>query len=207
MLKKGFLFDLDGVLINTHKLQNKSTIKALENYVKLNKSMIRLIDKTIPTIEKLKILNKKYFKEKKLDIYKIYQKKIKYYEAMAVKNLKQTKRLQLIFKFLKKSEFKCAVVTNSNRITAIKILKKIHILKYLDTLVTNNDLKKLKPHPDPYNLAIYRLGGKPRNFIIIEDSPIGIESAKKTGCNYYKLKNHKDLNLKLVKLLTKKYLL
>ena len=204
--KKGFLFDLDGVLIDTHKFQNKSTLLALKNYITPEKKILNLIDQTIPTILKLKIIKKKYFNKKNFDIYEIYKKKINHYEKMTMKNLKPSSRISNIFKFLKKENLNSAIVTNSNRITAIKILKKIKILKYIDVLVTNNDLKRLKPYPDPYNLAVYRLGGKPKNYVIIEDSEIGIRAAKKSGCNYYKLKNFKSLDLKLINNLNKKYL-
>ena len=51
---KGILFDLDGVLINTTKLQIDSTAKSLSPYMKVNNYIRSILKQTITTKEKLK---------------------------------------------------------------------------------------------------------------------------------------------------------
>ena len=99
-----------------------------------------------------------------------------------------------MFKKLNQENFKVGVVTNSNGKTAIKILKKLKIFKFLDILISNSNKIKPKPNPEPYNLAMAKLKAKKKNTLIFEDSPVGILSAKRSGANYYKIRNLNKLN-------------
>jgi HAD superfamily hydrolase (TIGR01509 family) len=62
-------------------------------------------------------------------------------------------------------------------------------LKYLDILVSNEDASPNKPSPHPYNVAMSRLGLRPENVLIVEDSNKGIESALGTGAHVMRVKN------------------
>lgn len=48
-------------------------------------------------------------------------------------------------------------------------------------LVTANDVTHGKPHPEPYLLGAKRLGFKPADCIVVEDSPAGIDAALAAG--------------------------
>ena len=48
-------------------------------------------------------------------------------------------------------------------------------------LVTEQDVKRHKPDPEPYLKAAGLLGLPPRNCIAVEDSPTGLESARAAG--------------------------
>jgi sugar-phosphatase len=50
-----------------------------------------------------------------------------------------------------------------------------------DTLVTADDVKQGKPAPDPYRLAAEQLGVDPRECLVFEDAPAGVESAHRAG--------------------------
>jgi len=49
-------------------------------------------------------------------------------------------------------------------------------------VVTADDVDRGKPHPDPYLLAAQRLGVDPRDCLVVEDAPGGLESARAAGC-------------------------
>lgn len=68
-----------------------------------------------------------------------------------------------------------AVVTNSNRRAAEHLLKDVRHL--LTCIVVGNECPRPKPYPDPYKLAIERLGGDASRAIVFEDSKTGILSA------------------------------
>ena len=73
---KGILFDLDGVLIDTHQLQIDSTAKALSPYVKVNNHIKSILKQTITTREKLKIFSEaNYLKKNQLKNIYIDKKK------------------------------------------------------------------------------------------------------------------------------------
>lgn len=50
------------------------------------------------------------------------------------------------------------------------------------TLVTADDVRHAKPHPEPYLLAARRLGVSPQRCLVVEDAPAGIDAARAAGC-------------------------
>ena len=55
-------------------------------------------------------------------------------------------------------------------------------------LITSNDVKHGKPHPEPYLKAAEALGLKPRDCIVIEDAPAGIRAGKAAGARVFALR-------------------
>ena len=52
---------------------------------------------------------------------------------------------------------------------------------WFDTIATGDVVANKKPAPDVYNVALQRLGVAPARAIAVEDSAIGVESAKAAG--------------------------
>src|ERR1035438_9131611 len=74
------------------------------------------------------------------------------------------------------------VVTSSNRAEIEPILQREKILAFLDVVVYGNDVKRYKPDPEPYLLALERLGVAGGRAVVFEDSVAGLESARSAGC-------------------------
>ena len=49
-------------------------------------------------------------------------------------------------------------------------------------LVTADDVRHGKPHPEPFLEAARRLGADPRRCLVVEDAPKGLEAAQAAGC-------------------------
>jgi len=47
--------------------------------------------------------------------------------------------------------------------------------------ITSNDIVHGKPAPDPYQLGAHRLGLDPRDCLVVEDAPAGIQAGKAAG--------------------------
>jgi len=63
-------------------------------------------------------------------------------------------------------------------------------------LITADDVKRSKPHPDGYLAAAARLGVEPAECLVFEDAPAGIEAAIAAGMNVVGVKttfSHKEL--------------
>jgi beta-phosphoglucomutase len=88
-------------------------------------------------------------------------------------------------------KYKLAVVTSSGRREVEPILANAGILDKLDTVIYGEDVKNLKPAPDPYLLAVERLGIS--RAIAIEDSQAGIASARAAGLEVIELRRQADL--------------
>lgn len=81
---------------------------------------------------------------------------------------------------LKKKGYILGLVTGSPSQEVNKILPP-KILSLFDSLVAGNQVKRGKPHPEPYIKCAKLLGLKPSECVVIENAPFGIESAKKAG--------------------------
>ena len=55
-------------------------------------------------------------------------------------------------------------------------------LNVFTAIVCGDKVKKNKPHPDPYVTACRELGVIPKESIVIENAPFGVESAVSAGC-------------------------
>ena len=54
-------------------------------------------------------------------------------------------------------------------------------LENFTTIVTGNMTQRGKPHPDPYLTGAGALGLDPQECVVVENAPLGIESAKRAG--------------------------
>lgn len=56
------------------------------------------------------------------------------------------------------------------------------LLDDFDVVIAAEDVTRPKPDPEPYMKAMEKLGVLPSQAIIIENAPLGIQSAKAAGC-------------------------
>ncbi|RME61102.1 MAG: HAD family phosphatase [Candidatus Dadabacteria bacterium] len=54
-------------------------------------------------------------------------------------------------------------------------------LERFNVVITGDEVEFTKPHPEPYLRAAEKLGVKPNSCIVIENAPLGIDSALKAG--------------------------
>ncbi len=60
-------------------------------------------------------------------------------------------------------------------------LRKMKIFSMFDVIATRDDVRRGKPSPDIYVFAAKRLGVKPEDCIVFEDTQYGVEAAKGAG--------------------------
>jgi len=83
-------------------------------------------------------------------------------------------------KNLQKRGFLLALVTGTSRHEAKKIMHK-ELFSIFDATVTGDEVRHGKPSPEPFIKALKGLGVSPREAIVIENAPLGIEAAKRSG--------------------------
>lgn len=81
---------------------------------------------------------------------------------------------------IRRRGLKLALVTGTSRHEAMEILP-ASISSMFDAIVTGDDVRHGKPHPEPYLLALKKLGLLPSAALVIENAPFGIVSAKRAG--------------------------
>lgn len=83
-------------------------------------------------------------------------------------------------KELHRKDFRLGLVTGTARHELHKILPD-NIYKLFHAVVTGNDVKRGKPHPEPFEKSLSMLKLKPHEAVVIENAPFGICSAKQAG--------------------------
>ena len=74
-----------------------------------------------------------------------------------------------------------AVVSGSRRNSVVSSLTTLGLLDKFDTIVAAEDYKNGKPAPDAFLLAAGNLGVAPRDCLVFEDTPLGIQAATAAG--------------------------
>jgi beta-phosphoglucomutase len=172
---KGILFDVDGVLIDSMRLHVDSWYEVFEGVG------IKIASEDI------------YFLEGNNDseiIEETFKKAGKELQPGQIEYLAKTKNE--VFKFdqvepfrgtldcLKelKLQFTLAAVSGSNRFTVEKAINKF-FPGCFEVIITGDEMERGKPYPDPYLEAIKKLNLTEKECIIVENSPLGIESANR----------------------------
>ncbi len=75
-----------------------------------------------------------------------------------------------------------ALVTGSSRIEVMQVLPRIGPEANFEVIYAAEDVPRSKPHPDGYQMAIEKLGLRPHNCLVVEDSVNGIAAGRAAGC-------------------------
>lgn len=93
----------------------------------------------------------------------------------------------LIFK-LRSAQVKMAVVSGATRSEIELVLERLQLTQHFSLIVAGDEVTASKPDPSGYLLAVDRLNEQytalhlnPQECLAIEDSPAGIEAAKRAG--------------------------
>jgi beta-phosphoglucomutase len=96
--------------------------------------------------------------------------------------------------------YKLAVVSSSGRAEVEPVLERAGIHDCFVTIVTGDDVKNRKPHPEPYLLAAERLGAK--RPLVVEDSEPGAAAGIAAGFSVLRLQSPYDLPTALLRALS-----
>ena len=188
---KAFLFDLDGVLIDSEPLHGKAW-----------KETAALFDLNL-TYGQLKLLRGKRRIDCANELVKLISKKVETEDVLKI-HKPISKRFMLTVQAMPGSESlvkKChennipmAIVTSSSA-ESFQIKTAPHKWMNLFSIRVLGDdklLKKGKPAPDPYLLAAQKLNIAPQKCWAVEDSISGVSSALEAGCFVFFLKENSN---------------
>ena len=74
-----------------------------------------------------------------------------------------------------------------------RVLSKLDIIQYFDLILSNEDVKNSKPHPEIYWKAISMMQCLPEETLIVEDSPYGLLAASRSKSNVMRVGSPKDI--------------
>ena len=69
----------------------------------------------------------------------------------------------------------------AQRATAVHFLEQHGLTQLFDTVVASDDVRRLKPHPEPVQLAAANLGLEPAACVMVGDTTVDIHAAHAAG--------------------------
>ncbi|MBU2975370.1 beta-phosphoglucomutase [Zobellia sp. B3R18] len=178
MSTSAFIFDLDGVIVDTAKY----------HYLAWKKLANELgFEFTKEQNELFKGVSRKRCLEILLDIGGITATQEQFDTWMVEKNedyLEYIEKMDAsevlpdvpkVLNFLKERNIPIALGSASKN--ARPILEKVNLLSYFDAIVDGNDVTKAKPDPEVFLIAARKLGVAPEKCLVFEDAVAGIQAA------------------------------
>lgn len=173
---KGFFFDLDGTLVDTHRANFEAYRHALEDYGvaitfdEFKKSIGHQAKTFLPWFAPS-------LSSEELD--EVAEKKKQFYKEYVHLSVPNTQLVELL-KYLKPHHV-IVLVTTAKRVNAEMMLTHHKLQDVFDQIITFEDVTNSKPSPESYQLALERTKLKPNEVIAFEDSPSGIAAASGAG--------------------------
>jgi beta-phosphoglucomutase len=195
MTKKAFIFDLDGVIVDTAKfhylawkeLANELGFEFTEEQNEDLKGVSRVASlEILLNIGKIKLSNerKEELLREKNEQYLGYIAKMGQDEILP--------GIENILQYLKENEIPFSLGSASKN--ARLILRMLGLYELFDAVVDGNDVSSAKPDPEVFLIAAKKLNKDPHDCIVIEDAQAGIQAANNANMISIGIGDKKVLN-------------
>ena len=176
-MKKNYLaiFDLDGTLFDTREVNYYAYRDALSEFgIELDRDYFvtecngRHYTEFLPFI----MGGTKYIEE-------VHQAKKNAYKV----NLDKARINRHLFEMIKIMQpvYHIAIVTTASMKNVLDILAYFGSEKWFEYMITQEDIERVKPDPQGFDMAMKHFGAVPERTVIFEDSEVGIQAAEATG--------------------------
>lgn len=174
----GIVFDMDGVIIDSHPAHRKAWRKFLATLGK------EVSDSTLDFIlegRKRQDILRYFFGELSDQQLQEYgQKKDRFFEEIG----DQVAPISGVIEFLeqvKQLHMSSALATSASKRRTRFTLDRLRLSQYFQVVVTGDDVAQGKPHPAAYQTAAHRLNLPPDKLLAMEDAVSGVKAAKSAG--------------------------
>ena len=191
-MRKLYIFDLDGLLVDTERMMNDSWFNSFEHFnLKVSQektlqlvglSLVQIKDKVIDWTKT------NYFDE-------IHQYAINDFWFSADKHGIGIKEgVVELLNYLRSSGALVALATSTVTQRGLRILQETKLLQLFDFMQFGDQVKKTKPDPEIYLSIIDKLSIEPQDAIIFEDSYNGIKAGNDAMIDVIFIKDMVDPN-------------
>lgn len=184
---KGVIFDFDGVIVDSEPLWDKADRIIVEEegvkFIPEVKNFVMGMSPLLSIINICKIHNIKTSYNILLEKRERLMKK--FYENLVELNYGAYE----ILEYLHNREIMIAFASSTPKRLFEKALIRFGIDRFINVIVTSEDVERSKPYPDIFILAQKLMGLDKEELIIVEDSRVGIEAAIGSGIKVFWLKN------------------
>lgn len=178
---KAVIFDMDGVLIDSEMLYLEDLLKFVQtkNPEVTKEDLFGVVGSTAKdtwTIVQDAAANGQDWESLKEE----YREKRTIYETIDYRSIFRKEANDLIA-YLKENGYRLAVASATKLPLVIRVLTENGIVDCFDQVVSGNMFERGKPDPEIYFYTAEKLGVKPEECLVIEDSTIGITAASRAG--------------------------
>ena len=178
---KAVLFDMDGVLIDAREWHYEALNRALAllGYEITRYEHLTTFD-GLPTARKLQMLTVERGLPAELHAF-INSLKQQYTLELVATRCKPVFHHQFALARLKGAGYRLGVASNSVRRTVEEMMERSDLMRYLDVMISNEDVSRPKPDPEMYLVAMEHLGVTPEETVIVEDNENGVGDRRASG--------------------------
>jgi pseudouridine-5'-monophosphatase len=168
---RGVAFDMDGLLLNTEDLYEFVGNELMRRRGKAYREEVRRKMIGLPAPKAFGVLIEE---EQLTDHWQELQKETdQIFEEILEEQLATMEGVEEILGMIEARGLPRCVATSSTRQFAESALQRTKILTRLDFVITAEDVPRGKPYPDIYIEAANRMGIKPNEMLVLEDSDTG----------------------------------
>ncbi|WP_026654816.1 HAD family hydrolase [Butyrivibrio sp. AE3003] len=190
---KAVIFDMDGVLIDAKEWHYEALNRALGLFGYTITRYDHLVTYDgLPTRKKLEMLTKERDLPKELHSF-INEMKQQYTMEIVHSKCKPVFQREYAMSKLKADGYRIGVASNSVRNSIVTMMDMSDLSKYIDIIVSNQDVKEGKPNPEIYIKAIEGLEMNPEDCMVIEDNINGIKAGKAAGAYVMQVETVNDV--------------
>src|SRR5580704_7722886 len=175
---EGIVFDMDGVLVDSHPVHRVAWSKFLAtvgksvsdeglSFILAGRRREEILRHFLGDLSEAKIAE--YGRQK---------------DSFFEENFHDVKLIPGVRKFLESLEtagLKSAIATSASSARTLGTLRRLQLGKKFSTIVTGDDVDVGKPDPAVYKLVSRRMNSSPGDLLVFEDAPCGVQAAKSAG--------------------------
>jgi pyrophosphatase PpaX len=176
------LFDLDGTIIDTNELIIESCMHALRGHVREDfgrEHIIPLMGQ--PLAMQMQQFLKWNENDNDVNVATVVQAYRDYNLLKHDEMVSLFPGVAEVIPRLSEAGIRIGIVTTKMRATTIRALELLGLHKYMETIVSLDDVEHAKPHPEPVAKAIQALGVEPSETLMVGDSSVDMKSAIAAG--------------------------
>ncbi len=179
---KAAIFDLDGTIIDSEHLNYKKNRIVFKEICNLDISKEEYIQRWLLD----QSFTRGVIRDYNLNIKpaQLLEKKLEINRKLVDDELELMPYAEETLKAFFEAGYKIGMTTSNNWGNLPMIFEKFPIQKYFHKIITYEDVKNPKPHPEPYQKTAKALGEHPKNCVVFEDNPAGVRSAKEAGIGF-----------------------